>query len=119
MTGLIVNIYFSSALHLILSARMRVLKLIPLGDCISSIVTAKQHTMLFLCLQGFVTLLGVLYFTANNKPYQSELREITPQIKTPVPAGQKQHGSAEWLTEKEKDTAFDSTVINHTFVKSL
>jgi len=112
MTGLISNIYFSSALHLILSRQMSVLKIIPIGECISSIVTAKQHTVLFLCFQGFVTLLGVLYFTANNKPYQSELREITPQIMTPVPAGQKQHGSAEWLTEKEKDTAFNSAEIN-------
>jgi type IV secretion system protein VirD4 len=68
--------------------------------------------MLFLCLQGFAALLGILYFNDNNKPYQSDLREITPMIKTPVPAGQKQHGSAEWLTEKEKDTAFNNTVIN-------
>jgi len=91
---------------------MNVLKLIPVRDCISSIATDKQHMMLFLYLQGFVALLCVLYFTANNKPYQSELREITPQIRTPVPAGQKQHGSAEWLTEREKDIAFNSADIN-------
>lgn len=91
---------------------MRVLKIVPIGECVLSIVTVKQHTVLFLCLQGFATLLGILYFTANNKPYQSDLRQITPMIKTPVPAGQKQHGSAEWLTEKEKDAAFNSTVIN-------
>lgn len=121
LTGLIANIYFSSALHLILSGRIKVLKLIPISGCISSIVTQKQHTVLFLCLQGFVTLLGILYFTANNKPYQSELREITPQIMTPVPAGQRQHGSAEWLGEKEKEAAFETVVINtrDKFIKKL
>lgn len=121
LTGFIANIYFSSALHLILSGKMSVLKLIPLRDCISSIATAKQHMMLFLCLQGFVALLCILYFTANNKPYQSELREITPQIRTPVLAGQKQHGSAEWLSEREKDIAFNSADINFcdSYIKRL
>lgn len=112
MTGLIVNIYFSSALHLILSRQIKVLKIIPIGECILSIITVKQHMVLFLCFQGFVALMGIFYFVVNNKPYQSELEEITPQLSTPVPAGQKQHGSAAWLTDKEMDTAFNSVVIN-------
>ena len=121
LSGLMVNIYFSSALHLILSGKIKVLKLLPITGCITSIVSQKQHTVLFLYLQGFAALLSVLYFTTNNRPYQSELREITPQIRTPVPAGQKQHGSAEWLAEKEKDTVFDTVVINtgDKFIKKL
>lgn len=121
LTGLIANIYFSSALHLILSRQMEILKIIPISKCIQSILTVKQHTVLFLCFQGFVTLLSIFYFTSNNKPYQSMLKEITPQIKTPVSAGQKQHGSAEWLTEKEKDTAFKNAVIklNDRLIKKL
>lgn len=67
MTGLIANIYFSSALHMILSKQMRVLKIISIGECIISIITVKQHTMLFLCLQAFAALLGILYFTGNKQ----------------------------------------------------
>lgn len=37
---------------------------------------------------------------ANTKPYQSSLREITTKIRTLVPAGQNQHGSAQWLLQK-------------------
>ena len=121
ITGLIANIYFSLALHLILSRQMRALKLLSIGECITSIVTVQQHMILFLCIQGFVALLSIFYVVVNNKPYQSALRIITPQIGTPVPAGQKQHGSAEWLTEKEKDIYFSNAVINQNsrFIKNL
>ena len=95
--------------------------MIPIKQCISSIVTQRQHTVLFLCLEGSIFLLSILYFTMNNRPYQSQLRTITPQIKTPVPAGQKQHGSAEWLHEKEKDKVFDTAEIKFRdgFIKNL
>ena len=121
ITGFIANIYFSSGLHLILSKEMRTLKLLPIEECIRSIITVKQHMVLFLCLQGFAALLGILYLAVNNKPYQSALRMITPQNKTPVPAGQKQHGSAEWLTEKEKDAVFNQAAIsfNSRFIRNL
>lgn len=119
--GSIFNIFFSSALHLKLSRQINTLMMIPIAQCISSIVTEKQHTVLFLCLQGFILLLSTLYFTLNNKPYQSQLRIITPQIKTPIPAGQKQHGSAEWLQEKEKYTVFNTAEIRFRdqFIKNL
>lgn len=58
--------------------------------------------MLFLCLNGFIVLFAIFFFVANNKPYQSELKQITPKISTPVSAGQKQFGSAEWLSEKKR-----------------
>lgn len=112
LTGLIVNIYFSEALNLILSRRVKMLRFVPITECILSIVSQKQHTLLFLCLQGFIILLAFLYYFTNSKPYQSELKEITPQIRTPVPAGQKQHGSAKWLSDKEKEKAFDTAVLD-------
>jgi type IV secretion system protein VirD4 len=45
-------------------------------------------------------------------PYQSHLRTVTPDIQTPVAVGQYQHGSAKWLTNKEKDKAFESFVLD-------
>lgn len=68
--------------------------------------------MLFLCLQGFALVMAVMYFFTNLRPYQSDLVEITPDIKTPVPVGQYQHGSARWLKDKEKDKAFDSFILD-------
>lgn len=91
---------------------MTVLKIPNLIICIHSMAVSKEHLLLFLCLNGVAVLFAIFYYAANNKPYQSELKQITPKISTPVSAGQKQFGSAEWLTEKEKDTAFESFILN-------
>lgn len=112
LVGLWINIYFSANLHFLLSKQMKVLSLISLKDSINSMETSEAHLSLFLCFQGFIVLVAVFYYVANHKPYQSELVEITPQISTPVSAGQKQFGSAKWLTDKEKDTAFESFVLD-------
>ena len=108
VSGLFVNIYFSTYLHLILSYRIKTFCIPQFDECIESIVSEQGHRMLFLCFQGLVLLIVILFYVSNNKSYQTELRVITPQIKTPVTAGQKQHGSAQWLLEKEKDIVFDN-----------
>lgn len=91
---------------------MKTLKWISFNECLNSLFQNQQHMLLFLCLQGFVLLIAVYFYLANNKPYQSRLRVITPTISTPVPAGQKQFGSAEWLSEKEKDRVFQYFKLN-------
>ena len=73
---------------------------------------SKQHLMLFLCFQGLVAVMAVMFFFTNLRPYQSNLVEITPDIKTPVPVGQYQHGSARWLKDEEKDKVFESFVLD-------
>jgi type IV secretion system protein VirD4 len=110
--GLLFNTYFSTNVHLILTKKITTLSIPNFKYCIESIASSKEHLMLFLCLNGFIVLFAIFYFAANNKPYQSELKQITSKISTPVSAGQKQFGSAEWLTEKEKDTAFESFILN-------
>lgn len=112
LVGLWMNIYFSTNLHFLLTKKMEVLSFIPIKDCIKSMATSKAHLLLFLCLQGFNLLFSVFYYIANHKPYQSDLIQVTPQISTPVAAGQKQFGSAKWLTDKEKDVAFESFILN-------
>lgn len=87
---------------------MKVLSFISFESCMISMAASKAHLSLFLCLQGFILLFAVFYYIANHKPYQSDLMVITPQISTPVSAGQKQFGSARWLEDKEKDIAFES-----------
>lgn len=110
--GGFVNLFFSAAIHGLLSRQMSVLKLLPIGQCLTSLFTSKQHFLLYLCLQGFILILSVMFFLTNLRPYQSDLTEITPDIKTPVAVGQYQHGSARWLKDTEKDKAFDSFVLN-------
>lgn len=115
------NLFFSTALHLLLSRQMTILKLLPLSECINSLFQSRQHWMLYLCLQGFILILALMYYFTNLRPYQSDLVEITPEIKTPVSVGQFQHGSARWLNDEEKDKAFDSFILdpNHSLVKQL
>lgn len=110
--GGFVNLFFSTAIHGLLSRQMTVLKLLPVGQCLASLFSSKQHFLLYLCLQGFILILSVMFFLTNLRPYQSDLTEITPDIKTPVAVGQYQHGSARWLKDAEKDKAFDSFVLN-------
>lgn len=112
VSWLLFNLYFSTIIHYILTKHMAALAIPNLKNCIQSMAVSKKHLLLFFCLDGFAALLAIFYFVANSKPYQSELREITAKISTPVPAGQKQFGSAEWLTEKEKDSAFNSFILN-------
>lgn len=112
VAGGFINIFFSTAVHKLLSRQITVLKLIPIGECLGSIFHSKQHFMLFVCFQGFFLVVAVMYFFTNMRPYQSDLIEVTPDIKTPVPVGQYQHGSARWLKDEEKDKAFDSFVLD-------
>ena len=106
------NLFFSTALHLLLSRQMTILKLLPLSECFNSLFQSRQHCMLYLCLQGFILILALMYYFTNLRPYQSDLVEITPEIKTPVSVGQFQHGSARWLNDEEKDKAFDSFILD-------
>lgn len=94
VSGLLFNLYISTIIHYLLTKEMATLEIPNLKNCIQSIAVSRKHLLLFLCLDGFAALLAIFYFMANNKPYQSELREITSKISTPVPAGQKQFGSA-------------------------
>lgn len=112
LIGGLVNLYFSTAVHGLLTRKITVLKLTPIGECLGSLFASRQHFLLFLCLQGFVLVLSVMFFLTNLRPYQSDLTEITPDIKTPVAVGQYQHGSARWLKDIEKNKAFDSFIIN-------
>lgn len=112
VVGGVVNIFFSTAIHQILSRQSSVLRLMSLAECLSSIAGSRQHLILLLCLQGFIAILAVMFFFTNLRPYQSDLVMVTPAIETPVPVGQHQHGSSRWLTDKEKEKAFASYTLN-------
>ena len=110
--GAFLNLFFSTAVHALLTHEITALRLFPISECLESLVSSRQHFLLFLCIQGFFLILSVMFFLTNLHPYRSELDEITPEIKTPRAVGQYQHGSARWLTEEEKDKCFESYVLN-------
>lgn len=68
--------------------------------------------MLFVCLQGFILILSIMFFLINLRPYQSDLDEVTPDIQTPKAVGQYQHGSSRWLMDSEKEKAFKSFILD-------
>ena len=112
LLGGLFNLFFSTTIHRLLTRNVATLKFLPITVCFQSLVSSKQHLTLFLLIQGFFLLAAVLFFTANLYPYKSDLDEITPDIKTPKAVGQFQHGSARWLTDAEKNRAFESYVLN-------
>lgn len=119
--GAIFNLFFTTALHGVLSGTTKSLALPSVEQGLVSLFTHKAHFMLFLCLQGIILLLAVLFFVANSQPYQSKLKTVAPGIETPVPVGQHQHGSARWLREEELPLAFDSQTfdLSHPFIQRL
>jgi type IV secretion system protein VirD4 len=110
--GAAVNVFFSTALHNILSGQMKTLAMTGFFEGIRSIAASGQHLRLFLCTQGFTLILAVVFFLTNMRPYQSHLNSVTPEIQTPAAVGQYQHGSAKWLNDNEKDKAFESFVLD-------
>lgn len=109
--GTIFNLYFSTMIHQILSKEMGQVVIPNIRICINSLRINKNHLSLFSVFQLIIVLGSVLFFATNNKPYQSELIKITPNISTPASAGQKQFGSARWMTNEEKGKAFPSCTL--------
>lgn len=121
LLGTVFNLFFSAALHGMLSRQYSTITLIPLWDCIEGLFTQRQHLLLFVSFEGFICLCCVLFFVQNNRPYQSELVKVAGDIFTPAPVGQFQHGSSRWLKENEKDTVFKTMSIDpmHPLIKKL
>ncbi|MDD3228066.1 MAG: type IV secretory system conjugative DNA transfer family protein [Oscillospiraceae bacterium] len=110
--GTIFNLFFSAALHGLLSRRSHTLTLLSLWDSIAGLFTQRQQLLLFLSFEGFLCLCCVLFWVQNNRPYQSELIRVAGDIYTPAPVGQYQHGSARWLRETEKIEVFATQIID-------
>lgn len=119
--GMIFNLFFTTALHKLLSGTTRTLALPSLNDSFNSLLHTKAHLLLFLCFQGIVMVLSVLFFLANSQPYQSKLKQVAPGIETPVPVGQHQHGSARWMREDEMPRLFESHAVDlgHPYILHL
>ena len=108
----IINIFFTVGINGILTNRSTNMEFISFENCFKNIMSDRQCLLLFLCFEGLIFVVCIFAVFINNKPYQSDLIEVTPNIKIPRPSGQFQHGSARFLGRKEKDSVFDSFEIN-------
>ena len=114
MFGTIFNLFFTAALHRILSGQMKTFALVSVWECVAGLFTKPKQGMLFLSFECFVLLCTVLFFTQNSRSYQSDLMKVTDEIEIPVPVGQFQHGSSRWMREEEKDRVFEVCTISPT-----
>lgn len=119
--GTVFNLFFSAALHGLLSRQHSTLALISLWKCLEGLFTQRQHLLLFISFEGFLCLCCVLFFVQNSRPYQSELVKVAGDIYTPAPVGQFQHGSSRWLKDGEKDAVFKTMEIDpaHPLINKL
>ncbi len=74
-------------------------------------IKQPQVFKMFCMLQLLITCAAFLYAVINAKPYQSDIDIIAGSIETPKRMGQNQHGSARWMTEKERDKYFGSYIL--------
>lgn len=112
--GSIFNLFFTAALHGMLSRQHDTLTLMPLFQCITGLFTQRQQLLMFLSFEGFICLCCVLFWVQNDRPYQSDLIKVAGDICTPAPVGQFQHGSSRWLREEEKSKVFRTQDIDPT-----
>lgn len=104
LIGLILSLFFTTVLHRVLSTKnLDFGKLPNLRDIFYSLKSSRQHLYLFLSFMAILILASIGFYLSFDKAYSSELQMITPNIYTPVRAGQNQYGSARWMTEKEKE----------------
>jgi len=121
MLGSIATLFLSTALHLLLSGKADSFQLSSLPLMLESLGSNRSHLLLFLCLQGIILLLAMLFFFLNSQPYQSQLRQVAPGIETPIATGQHQHGSARWLRKEEWSQSFDHYTLDlhHPYIQHL
>ena len=110
--GTVLNLFFTAALHGLMSRRYDTLTLVPFFQCLSGLFTERRQLLLFLSFEGFLALCCILFWVQNSRSYQSELVRVAGDIYTPAPSGQYQHGSSRWLKKEERDGVFATQVID-------
>ncbi len=110
--GTILNLFFTAALHGLMSRRYDTLTLVPFFQCLLGLFTERRQLLLFLSFEGFLALCCILFWVQNSRTYQSELVKVAGDIYTPAPSGQYQHGSSRWLKKEERDRGFATQIID-------
>lgn len=75
-------------------------------DVFNNIISIDKQRKLFLLLEAFAALMCVIYYVCAKRTYQADTFAVTDDISVPVPYGQGQHGTAWFMTDKEKKSCF-------------
>ena len=81
--------------------------LFDLPALIGNMFMYERAGMLFVALEGAVALGCIAYFLCSQRPYQAKTYKVTEDREIPIPYGQGQHGTAWFMTDKEKKTMFN------------
>ena len=73
---------------------------------ISGVFGGEKPRKLYLLLEALVVLLCVVYFVCAERTYQTDTYKVTDNISVPVPSGQGQHGTAWFMSNKEKHSMY-------------
>ena len=121
MVGSITALLFASVLNDVLTTGSISTDLTDFSTTISGVFGGEKPRKLYLLLEALVVLLCVVYFVCAERTYQTDTYKVTDNISVPVPSGQGQHGTAWFMSNKEKHSMYHFVEISQSnaVIKSL
>ena len=106
VVGSITALLFASVLNDVLTTGSISTDLTDFSTIFSGVFGGEKPRKLYLLLEALVVLLCVVYFVCAERTYQTETYKVTDNISVPVPSGQGQHGTAWFMSNKEKHSMY-------------
>ena len=121
VVGSITAMLFASVLNDVLTTGSISTDLTDFSTTISGVFGGEKPRKLYLLLEALVVLLCVVYFVCAERTYQTDTYKVTDNISVPVPSGQGQHGTAWFMSNKEKHSMYHFVEISQSnaVIKSL
>jgi len=121
VVGSITALLFASVLNDVLTTGRISTDLTDFSTIISGVFGGEKPRKLYLLLEALVVLLCVVYFVCAERTYQTDTYKVTDNISVPVPSGQGQHGTAWFMSNKEKHSMYHFVEISQSnaVIKSL
>ena len=121
VVGSITALLFASVLNDVLTTGSISTDLTDFSTIFSGVFGGEKPRKLYLLLEALVVLLCVVYFVCAERTYQTETYKVTDNISVPVPSGQGQHGTAWFMSNKEKHSMYHFVEISQSnaVIKSL
>lgn len=104
-------VLISNIIDLSLSNKFLEISNINFMNAIQNLFEGGKQFKIYILLQSlFILFFLAVIFIQKENIYASDLGNVTDKIKTPIVAGQGQHGTSRWLTEKEFEKVFDKNI---------
>lgn len=104
-----VNVYLSAVMHRFFAKESIVIG--TFSENIAVIRSSPACLKIFFCFEIFIILGLILSCISRVSEYKSGLKQVAAGIYIPEEAGEKQYGSARFMTKEEIDKTFDSGYI--------